>query len=118
AVRVAAACWWFFFSSRRRHTRCLSDWSSDVCSSDLLLKGAADSRGPGRRQSRERAEPSRSGPKLCTNCQTTNPAQRCRPRHGLQIGRATCRERVESTVVEADVEKKRTENYGYGDKTE
>src|ERR1039458_6503052 len=25
-----------FFSSRRRHTRCLSDWSSDVCSSDLL----------------------------------------------------------------------------------
>src|SRR5258705_4116406 len=27
----------FFFSSRRRHTRCLSDWSSDVCSSDLPL---------------------------------------------------------------------------------
>src|SRR5205814_6531178 len=26
-----------FFSSRRRHTRCLSDWSSDVCSSDLRL---------------------------------------------------------------------------------
>src|SRR5437899_5861213 len=25
----------FFFSSRRRHTRCLSDWSSYVCSSDL-----------------------------------------------------------------------------------
>src|SRR5205814_1525036 len=24
-----------FFSSRRRHTSCLSDWSSDVCSSDL-----------------------------------------------------------------------------------
>src|SRR5205814_7752438 len=23
-------------SGRRRHTRCLSDWSSDVCSSDLL----------------------------------------------------------------------------------
>src|SRR5258705_12294646 len=28
----------FFFSSRRRHTRCLSDWSSDVCSSDLAEK--------------------------------------------------------------------------------
>ena len=26
----------FFFSSRRRHTRSLCDWSSDVCSSDLL----------------------------------------------------------------------------------
>src|ERR1039457_6931653 len=32
-------CWWrliFFFSSRRRHTRLQGDWSSDVCSSDLL----------------------------------------------------------------------------------
>src|ERR1035438_10682784 len=31
----------FFFSSRRRHTRCLSDWSSDVCSSDLPTDVAA-----------------------------------------------------------------------------
>src|SRR6266542_5606391 len=28
----------FFFSSRRRHTRCYRDWSSDVCSSDLVLR--------------------------------------------------------------------------------
>src|SRR5258706_16137767 len=28
----------FFFSSRRRHTRLVSDWSSDVCSSDLLQR--------------------------------------------------------------------------------
>src|SRR3989454_7191405 len=27
----------FFFSSRRRHTRLQGDWSSDVCSSDLIL---------------------------------------------------------------------------------
>src|SRR5476651_1505945 len=27
----------FFFSSRRRHTRYWRDWSSDVCSSDLLV---------------------------------------------------------------------------------
>src|SRR5690242_20889067 len=27
----------FFFSSRRRHTRLTCDWSSDVCSSDLVL---------------------------------------------------------------------------------
>src|SRR5256885_13158738 len=35
----------FFFSSRRRHTRLQGDWSSDVCSSDLLgitLKVEAD----------------------------------------------------------------------------
>src|SRR5438093_3960136 len=39
--------WWtryrddshFFFSSRRRHTRLVSDWSSDVCSSDLTIIG-------------------------------------------------------------------------------
>src|SRR5256885_11811850 len=29
----------FFFSSRRRHTRLQGDWSSDVCSSDLVLAG-------------------------------------------------------------------------------
>src|SRR5690625_5813380 len=28
----------FFFSSRRRHTRWPRDWSSDVCSSDLVDK--------------------------------------------------------------------------------
>src|SRR5205814_8823582 len=33
---MSACVWLFFFSSRRRHTRCLSDWSSDVCSSDLV----------------------------------------------------------------------------------
>src|SRR5256884_2118700 len=30
-------CMCFFFSSRRRHTRCSRDWSSDVCSSDLVF---------------------------------------------------------------------------------
>src|SRR5256884_130970 len=30
-------CVHFFFSSRRRHTRCSRDWSSDVCSSDLVI---------------------------------------------------------------------------------
>src|SRR5438874_8596713 len=30
---------WFFFSSRRRHTSSLRDWSSDVCSSDLMRSG-------------------------------------------------------------------------------
>src|SRR5260370_39660803 len=29
---------YFFFSSRRRHTRFKCDWSSDVCSSDLLCR--------------------------------------------------------------------------------
>src|SRR3712207_6909148 len=29
----------FFFSSRRRHTRYWRDWSSDVCSSNLIVLG-------------------------------------------------------------------------------
>src|SRR5437879_5466820 len=32
----------FFFSSRRRHTRYIGDWSSDVCSSDLVSFKLAD----------------------------------------------------------------------------
>src|SRR6185503_4587851 len=31
----------FFFSGRRRHTSCSRDWSSDVCSSDLLVRRLA-----------------------------------------------------------------------------
>src|SRR6266498_1075321 len=38
------SCARFFFSSRRRHTRCGRDWSSDVCSSDLVLERWADPR--------------------------------------------------------------------------
>src|SRR5256884_7125895 len=38
SLRVCAFS--FFFSSRRRHTRCSRDWSSDVCSSDLIEEGA------------------------------------------------------------------------------
>src|SRR4051812_49461727 len=37
---VMSSALFFFFSSRRRHTRLTCDWSSDVCSSDLLTKSA------------------------------------------------------------------------------
>src|SRR3989339_1654147 len=33
-ISVLSLIFLFFFSSRRRHTRLVSDWSSDVCSSD------------------------------------------------------------------------------------
>src|SRR3989449_4416227 len=36
----------FFFSSRRRHTRCSRDWSSDVCSSDLMGGGTGTGASP------------------------------------------------------------------------
>src|SRR5262249_58954347 len=34
----------FCFSSRRRHTRLVSDWSSDVCSSDLITNAGNHAR--------------------------------------------------------------------------
>src|SRR2546422_2097903 len=36
----------FFFSSRRRHSGCSRDWSSGVCSSDLVPWGARASARP------------------------------------------------------------------------
>src|SRR5256885_16364218 len=40
--RFYMCAYYFFFSSRRRHTRLQGDWSSDVCSSDLLSYGELD----------------------------------------------------------------------------
>src|SRR5260370_5835273 len=45
----------FFISSRRRHTRFKCDWSSDVCSSDLVLEDREFHPKLGRLESRERA---------------------------------------------------------------
>src|SRR5262249_59303193 len=62
----------FFFSSRRRHTRLVSDWSSDVCSSDLPLPGRSvrivlvePGHGPpGAHRDPARARPGRAKPRL------------------------------------------------------
>src|SRR5215510_5000995 len=40
----------FFFSSRRRHTRWPRDWSSDVCSSDLIQGTEGTVKGLSRRR--------------------------------------------------------------------
>src|SRR2546429_4578492 len=56
-------CAVFFFSSRRRHTRCSRDWSSDVCSSDLVVLNNArviPARLFGRRAGVRSEKPSRS----------------------------------------------------------
>src|SRR5256885_8383059 len=42
--RWAIVVYSFFFASRRRHTRLQGDWSSDVCSSDLVRSDARASR--------------------------------------------------------------------------
>src|SRR3989454_1908783 len=40
---VVCRYFFFFFSSRRRHTRLQGDWSSDVCSSDLISYSISES---------------------------------------------------------------------------
>src|SRR5437870_12989904 len=101
----------FFFSSRRRHTRWPRDWSSDVCSSDL--KGVVDvsSRGQSLGSVAVREAVLRLRPRLvvcghihgCAGQQAllgTTPVVN-------EIGRASCRERVEISVVDEDCEKMR-----------
>ena len=70
---------YFFFSSRRRHTRYWRDWSSDVCSSDLGVERIVPVAGHEKRRDRDDREPERRGGKH---------------QHDIQIGRASCRERV------------------------
>src|SRR3712207_8742613 len=97
----------FFFSSRRRHTRYWRDWSSDVCSSDLV--GARALRGGGHR----RRTHGRGGGLLE---QLRRHVVRVHPeflRHVAgdgkqQIGRASCRERVKISVVAVSLKKKIT----------
>src|SRR5436853_4199418 len=95
----------FFFSSRRRHMRCLSDWSSDVCSSDLPVPRRADPcrRPPRSGSARRGTGPCRASrgraPWLEREIQLVREALvRGTPYMGLclgaQIGRASCRERV------------------------
>src|SRR5688572_31958903 len=80
----------FFFSSRRRHTRFDCDWSSDVCSSDLLQTATATDTINIRRMLTYSdplfARPSKT---FFTTC-----AQVYAQAHGNdEIGRASCRER-------------------------
>src|SRR5207249_9214269 len=107
---------YFFFSSRRRHTRSKRDWSSDVCSSDLLSTG---------HRSRCAA---RSGERLIvlhtlTDAQLKDCLEKfaaCdlpalwKPRANQffkveEIGRASCRERVKMWGGEGGVNGKKEE---------
>src|SRR5690625_6586698 len=77
----------FFFSSRRRHTRWPRDWSSDVCSSDLLCtRGWPAQPRAATRECRDSSGSPRSR-------ESTTRASR---RASHEIGRASCRERVYS----------------------
>src|SRR2546422_4614412 len=59
----------FFFSSRRRHTRCSRDWSSDVCSSDLVNDGPREVAWDGLLADRHLAPPGRYELRVTGNSQ-------------------------------------------------
>src|SRR5437588_7469282 len=86
----------FFFSSRRRHTRSLCDWSSDVCSSDLVDIGLGE-------RIAERVMPRLAHAELAVLVGVAvveavvvgiDRRRRVADRELEQIGRASCRERV------------------------
>src|SRR5437764_13630476 len=96
----------FFFSSRRRHTRYIGDWSSDVCSSDLGKRrrragaeaGRAEAHAGGAGAGRQGAGATEEAPRAVAGAER-------RAHLADQIGRASCRERVEITEVVATVKK-------------
>src|SRR3712207_7097007 len=87
----------FFFSSRRRHTRYWRDWSSDVCSSDLIKNGPRVSRAkqhPKGLDHKERALQMAHSDSSAPPAHRTTRHHRCTEEFLDQIGRASCRERV------------------------
>src|SRR5262249_57299596 len=93
-----ARCVCFFFSSRRRHTRLVSDWSSDVCSSDLELP----------RQPAEFVHLDAMNKFGGLPWKLTFSYGRAL-QHAPQIGRASCRERGEMSVGGVSLTKKYSE---------
>src|SRR5262245_63514024 len=88
----------FFFSSRRRHTRCLSDWSSDVCSSDLAIRWGLS--GELIHLGTHAVRPARAAiEELIEWVQPVAEELGAAEFLAVQIGRASCRERVEISVV-------------------
>src|SRR3546814_956465 len=87
---------WFFFKQKTAYERRISDWSSDVCSSDLLQSvGWVERSETHQKLSTERCPITRHASKPAAG-QASKPSVH-RPAAGealFKIGRASCRERV------------------------
>src|SRR5438445_8914376 len=85
----------FFFSSRRRHTRYWRDWSSDVCSSDLVpfAPSLAPANGGSLPVAPQPAGPPSVVPSGPAPIPTVPPVPTPAPNGLSEIGRASCRER-------------------------
>src|SRR5256885_15289971 len=101
----------FFFSSRRRHTRLQGDWSSDVCSSDL--REAVGELPPHVRLIRPDDDVDNVDLFRIVDAGVTirGTVGLELPRLGVpEIGRASCRERGEISVVAGSLKKKKKKN--------
>src|SRR5256885_8719449 len=88
----------FFFSSRRRHTRLQGDWSSDVCSSDLLAVQPVEA-GPkillkGNRGAHLHCLRHRRSVTIVAPHPPASAGASPKASTNSEIGRASCRERV------------------------
>src|SRR3712207_9031815 len=98
-----------FFSSRRRHARYWRDWSSDVCSSDLKVRVRTYfNGGDGRRKIGRLVEEVAEARVRETESELHALILESREIKRLfpQIGRASCRERGEISVVAVSLKKK------------
>src|SRR5262249_56644643 len=87
------------FTSRRRHTRLVSDWSSDVCSSDLSHWRHSRATNQRRLLKRLAGKERRSVDWLLWNVANEIAAEALKANAGtIEIGRASCREREDMEV--------------------
>src|SRR3712207_9032960 len=93
-----------FFSSRRRHTRYWRDWSSDVCSSDLISIGRT---GVARMPSYSLTN--FILPKKLNVVSDSAPVIAAAA--SIEIGRASCRERVQISVVDVSLKKTKKHHF-------
>src|SRR5437764_10700615 len=101
-VKRPASLQFLFFASRRRHTRYIGDWSSDVCSSDLIFYSCHPIerawRGRSKISERVGVQSQSRGVKFRGNEQIRIGSRGVQGLNGqqirAQIGRASCRERV------------------------
>src|SRR3546814_1279636 len=93
---VNKLCWFFFFKQKTAYEMRISDWSSDVCSSDLVAFDPTTSERTFRLALYENPAVMLI-PDLVRRLQSTGPNIRIAvvaPDRERKIGRASCRERV------------------------
>src|SRR3712207_7097097 len=93
----------FVFSSRRRHTRYWRDWSSDVCSSDLFEVAKQSLEAVWRSKAKQSLKFFSEEVLLFDNAPYQNEWYDVLQ----EIGRASCRERGEISVVAVSLKKKK-----------